>query len=274
MFNQKKQVMKKIFTLFVALLATVTIANAQILSEGFEVESEADLTGWTILDEDGDGISWMSIYDNSQIRVHSGLGVIVSLSFLNNYGPLTPDNWLISPQVNLTGASYLSFWACGQDNNYSAENLSVYVSTTGMNPSDFTQVLNITTDSIMSQYVVDLAAYAGQAVYVAFRHHDITDMFMVNVDDVEILAGSAPTAIEELAAQVNVYPNPSSDVVFVNTDAQISTIDVINVAGQKLSSLNVNNNNAQINVNGFAAGIYFLQINTENGLITKKINVR
>lgn len=267
--------MKKIFTLFVALLATVTIANAQIFSEGFEVESEENLTGWTILDEDGDGISWMPIYDpDGEFKIHSGLGVIVSLSYYNNYGPLTPDNWLISPQVNLTGASYLSFWACGQDNDYSEENLSVYVSTTGMNPSDFTQVLNITTDSIMSQYVVDLAAYAGQAVYVAFRHHDITDMFMVNVDDVEILAGSAPTAIEELAAQVNVYPNPSSDVVFVNTDAQISTIDVINVAGQKLSSLNVNNNNAQINVNGFAAGIYFLQINTENGLITKKINVR
>ena len=38
------------------------------------------------------------------------------------------------------------------------------------------------------QYTVDLSAYAGQDIWVAIRHFQCSDMFMLNVDDIELLA--------------------------------------------------------------------------------------
>ena len=101
---------------------------------------------------------------------------------------LIPDNWLISPAVELSGDATLSFWVAGQDHNYAAEHFSVYLSTTGTAISDFTTTLlydQVSTPT-MTQYTVDLSPYSSQTVYIAFRHHNITDMFRLNLDDVEI----------------------------------------------------------------------------------------
>ena len=41
----------------------------------------------------------------------------------------------------------------------------------------------------MTQYTVDLTAYAGQKGHIAFRHFNVTDMFRLNIDDVAINIG-------------------------------------------------------------------------------------
>ena len=65
------------------------------------------------------------IYDNMDAQVAAFLGtgyghngssdLILSRSYDNNFGPLTPDNWLVTPAVTLCEGSTFSFWACGQD---------------------------------------------------------------------------------------------------------------------------------------------------------------
>jgi len=157
-----------------------------LFQEGFESSSLPN--GWTTVDSDGDGNNW---YVTSGV-VHAGDGCVTSASWVNNT-VLTPDNWLISPAVELSGDATLSFWVAGQDPNYAAEHFSVYLSTTGTAISDFTTTLlydQVSTPT-MTQYTVDLSPYSGQTVYIAFRHHNITDMFRLNLDDVEIYTYSA-----------------------------------------------------------------------------------
>ena len=77
------------------------------------------------------------------MTTHEGMGVISSASYVNddNGGgaAVTPDNWLISPVVDLGGA--LTFWALGQDASYCAEVFGVYVCIgESTNPADFVQV--------------------------------------------------------------------------------------------------------------------------------------
>ncbi len=38
----------------------------------------------------------------------------------------------------------------------------------------------------MSRITDDLSAFAGQTIYIAFRHCECTDMFEVKIDDVEV----------------------------------------------------------------------------------------
>ena len=161
-------------------------------SEGFESCSHGQLpAGWTALDADGDGHSWFA-YDHSKDTPNDYMGhpnsfdrmSAESESYLN--GPLTPDNWLISPQVPLKGK--LSLWAKGVDADYPAEHFAIYLSTTGKDVADFTTVLipETVTQSVFTEYTADLSAYAGQVGYIAIRHFNVTDMFRLAVDNITI----------------------------------------------------------------------------------------
>jgi DNA-binding beta-propeller fold protein YncE len=71
---------------------------------------------------------------------------------------------------------------------------------------------------------------------------------------------------------VNIYPNPSSQSIHVEFD-NLSTvkIDITDGNGRLLKSLNNVVNQCLIDISEFANGIYFLQLQTDNDIIVKKI---
>ena len=177
---------------------------------------DSTLQGWTTIDADGDGYTWVTStspfdYHKSSVDL-TGKGYagsqafVLSGSYTNSGGrALTPDNYLVSPKVTLGGS--ISFYACTHDVNYPAEHFGVAVSTTGnTDAADFTTIEEWTMTSEgtpassrrkiqgnWGYYTVDLSAYEGQEGYVAIRHFDCTDQFILNVDDIYI-SGTAKTA--------------------------------------------------------------------------------
>jgi hypothetical protein len=167
------------------------IVNTFPYLENFE--NSENLGCWVINDVDGDGFNWLYFSDGSSSYGHSGLAALGSASWDQTAGPLTPDNWLITPGFALPANQqlYLKWYEKGQDVNDFAENYSVYVSTTGDAITDFTTVVySGTTVNSWQQQSVNLSAYAGQTIYVAFRHHNTTNMYYLLIDDVEISAGA------------------------------------------------------------------------------------
>lgn len=88
------------------------------------------------------------------------------------------------------------------------------------------------------------------------------------------------TAINEIpnAAQIKVYPNPSREIVNIDLglfSAPITEIVLTNLQGKKLNAVFqlVGNNNYQINVSNLAEGVYIVQLNTEAGIVSKKLTV-
>ena len=172
--------------------------GGEALSWDFE---QSSLDGWTTIDADGDGYNWVlgsaegGVYISEQASMvgqgHSPLDLVASGSYSNITGVLHPDNYLVSPKVQLGGK--ITFWAKGQDADYCAETFGVAVSTTdNINPESFTMVGEKKTSTAeWVQYEFSLSDYAGQEGYVAIRHYDISDMFVLNVDDIEILPASA-----------------------------------------------------------------------------------
>jgi hypothetical protein len=97
---------------------------------------------------------------------------------------LTPDDWLISPQVELNGV--LRMWLRGQDPGYAAEHFAVYVSTAGnTDVADFTTELigETVAEGHYVEYTADLSAFEGQMGYIAIRHFNCTDQFRLNLDN-------------------------------------------------------------------------------------------
>ena len=156
---------------------------------GFETDPFAE--GWTIRDDDGDGYNWEWMEaSGSDYNVYEGTHCMASASYQNSaFGggtALTPDNWLISPAF--TAGSTVTFWYAGQDPNYAAETFGVYVIANGTTSDELGY---FTASNTYQQGSVDISDFAGQTVQVAFRHYDITDMFRLNLDLVEVSGGGS-----------------------------------------------------------------------------------
>jgi hypothetical protein len=98
-------------------------------------------------------------------------------------------------QPKAINAEYLLSWdVCPTANTvaYRAEHYSVWISTTGNTPGDFTTMLfeeTLSTEHtnwVYENRQVNIDDYAGDNVYVAFRHHDITDMDRIVIDNVKL----------------------------------------------------------------------------------------
>jgi hypothetical protein len=71
-----------------------------------------------------------------------------------------------------------------------------------------------------------------------------------------------------------VYPNPASDVVNIKSDFDITSIKVFNHSGQVVAEEMVHNKMYQFNTSQYNAGMYFFQIETTEGTISKRIIVQ
>jgi hypothetical protein len=147
-------------------------------------------------------------------QTHSGL---YSALYDDLFGP--QDGWLVTPQVTPTLGSELIFW---QYQNYAAfyEGHSIWVSLGSNDPKDgdFVKLADLGpgAEETWEEMRVDLSAYAGQPIYLAFRYEgDWADEWYV--DDVEVtvalvLVHDGPTPLGEtttMTASIATGSNPA-----------------------------------------------------------------
>ena len=176
----------------VVLTWTAPSSSAETVVEDFE----EDFGGWKALDADGDGFNWFHHINigSGNYATHSGDGSVCSASWDSSAGVLYPDNLLISPLAILDGE--FKFWACGQDADYAEEHFAVFVSTTSdSDPDAFIQVSEeFVATGEMTEYTVDLSQFKGQEGYIAIRHFNVSDMFVLVVDDITYTKSSGSVA--------------------------------------------------------------------------------
>ncbi len=149
---------------------------------------------WNAIDADGDGYNWSLIS-----------GAVHSASYENYVGALTPDNWLITPQFQLAAnTNYEVTWnADPQDVLYPAEHYGLYVSTTTADTTAFTLLQEWTLTDAGHVPVVDLSTYAGQTIYLAFRHWNCTDMYRIAIDNFQLREAAGANQITVTLTQNN-----------------------------------------------------------------------
>jgi len=170
-------------------------------SDNFDDENISD---WTLYDQDGDGFNWETVALDEPAGITPA---IASYSYDNaSQEALTPNNYIVSPLINLSSATsaILKFKVKAQDPAWAGETYSVYVATTNSVAAFLATTPLLTenaasngTGGIFYNKTIDLSAYAGQQVYIAFRHYNSTDMFSLHIDDVSVTA--APTVAPNCA---------------------------------------------------------------------------
>lgn len=243
-------------TFFIEVFDCGTITELPFATD-FE---DGSLGCWNNVDGDGDGYIWQAqSSDFEGITGHANsLGFCGSASYLYGRGALHPDNWLVSPAIQLpAGSARLSWYAKGADPDYYAENYSVYVSTTGGSPADFTTLLcSKTAEADWHNSQADLSPYASQTIWVAFRHHDVSDMYYLLLDDIVVDSHSAVGIDDADNDAIIVRPNPAKDHLDI-IGSGIHRVLIIDVSGRTL--LNVDHG-GRIDIASLPAGLYFVRV--------------
>lgn len=153
------------------------------------IDFEDDPQGWTFLDADGDE-SVFGIYaaggmePDGSVNTAGTNASLTSFSYLNGYGALTPDNYAFMPLTKILPGASIEFYAAGYDPSYPAETFGVVVaSSDGMNINMLQQW---TTSHPYQRYNVDLSEYAGQEVFVGFRHFSAVAAYALCIDNITV----------------------------------------------------------------------------------------
>jgi len=84
-----------------------------------------------------------------------------------------------------------------------------------------------------------------------------TNTASLGVQDVKVVS----------SAGVGVYPNPTSDILNIQTDSKINSVSVVDLTGRKL---NVKLDGNKVDVQNLPSGTYLINIETKDGISTEK----
>ena len=263
-------------------MATFTATNP-VEGESFEGE-EFPPVGWAMIDADGDTYNWLRA-EGPAMPAYAGNFSAASESYQNPPGPgaLTPDNYLVTPQRHVTADNAEIGWqVAAQDPAWPSENYGLFISTTGNEVADFTTELfvEVLTTNVWEERMVDLSAYIGMDVYLAYRHYNSTDWFSMKIDNV-ILPGTAVGVNEAENIDFAIYPNPNNGQFTIANKGVTGEylIEIIDVTGKIVysdSQTLTSGERTEINPNDVRLGVYMVKLTntTENYYRTLRMIIK
>jgi hypothetical protein len=209
--------------------------------------------------------AWISLQDPE----NSADTIVGSTSFFSPTG--TASRWLITPAISLGAyGNFIEWQAKSHDASY-PDDYMLLVSTTDNQISSFTDtiytVIGENFEWTTRQVSLSANGYNSETVYLAFVNNT-EDGFILYLDDLHAWKED-PVSVNEIAAaiQVNVYPNPMTEIVNVETSAQLIQIELLSLNGDLILS----SKNASLNLSNYPVGVYFLKVVTEEGIVVKRI---
>lgn len=169
------------------LLFSTSMFSQVIYEETFTAEQALTASGWTLFSQDTNtGVA------TNFVRTTLGEnGIMASYSWYNNV-IYTPNNYAFSPAINLstfTGPLKLTYKHAATDPDWDAERYTLYVTTSPTVAAATTALHSQTTMNginTLTEMTFDLSSYAGQTIYLCFRHHGVSDQFNIVFDDIKV----------------------------------------------------------------------------------------
>lgn len=103
-------------------------------------------------------------------------------------------------------------------------------------------------------------------------------VFIQNMDTKEIYQGTSKMMTDITTGQENIqevhieiYPNPVSDRVNIQSNSEMEKLEVFNHLGQLTYQILTNSKILNLDVSGILSGLYFFKIQTEKGIIVKQV---
>ena len=114
---------------------------------------------------------------------------------------------------------------------------------------------------------LDLSSYQGQNIRLRFRaHNNGSDVLTYSwfIDNVRVIATDTVSSVNENSLETKMYPNPVNDILTINSEEGILHINIYNVLSVKVLDVEVNNNEAVLDLRRLDTGMYLIEIVGKN----------
>ena len=221
----------------------------------------------TFNDNDGDGNFWFyQAFDADTADLSAN-----SASYINGVGPLTPDNWVIMGPIDLTNHTdaLLEWEVRGFDASWCNENYSVYVGSSN-NYSDlvgssvsYTETISGDACGSWANRSLDISAATGDLVYIGLRHHGVTDMYILNIDNVSVT--SSTMSNEDFTLDNIEYTfNQDTNILRITSTEVLSNIQIYNMLGQEVLNNKLNQTSESVDLSDLSSAVYIVNIEGNN----------
>ncbi|WP_313092695.1 T9SS-dependent choice-of-anchor J family protein [Chryseobacterium flavum] len=293
--------MKKIILSFVLVLSQMFTAQSLVWSNSFD--TAADLQGWTFHDLNSNSNGWIqgqNIYHDGTSLTYGTAGVLrhsislVPTGSVAGFG--TENDWIISPEIDLTSATgtiTLAAYVGRQRTSHTivGRDLYIYVSTPQKQVPDLADFQAMTVDangndlpspykiqvgssdnpfpSDLTQFVedlVDISAFAGKKIYIGLwsnRKPNGNNIQNINIDEISIYASSF-LGTKDVKGNKNITriaENPVREYLQLQLNPvlkeNITVITIYNAAGQKVLSAPYSRS---VNVSVLSKGAYLIEV--------------
>ncbi|MBK9285240.1 MAG: choice-of-anchor J domain-containing protein [Sphingobacteriaceae bacterium] len=170
------------------------LMNAQVFTQNFESPTPPALpAGWMQNNVDGftvhSSLNALNFGSNAWVTYNLQDGIYNKVGVSTSYytSPNTANDWLITPNFTVPTNTYLE-WDAVVGNSSFPDGYQVLLSNTGTLVANFTNTLFTIAaeNSSWTHRVVDLSAFAGQSVHVAYRNNS-NDMVVLFLDNVKVI---------------------------------------------------------------------------------------
>jgi len=243
-------------------------AQTVILSTDFQQGMPAI---YTIVDNDGNTpdptvaeytSAWITVVDpeNSLDTVAASTSYFTALD--------SASRWMITPPLALGAfGNFIEWNAKSHDPSYPDDYL-VLVSSTDNQLASFTDTIGFIEEENFewTNREVNLftQGYYDQTIYVAFINVTL-DGFKLYIDDIEVRKEDPVGLQEPSPVSFVVYPNPSSDMIFVSGSQNLEKMELVDLNGMLLQTTT----STYINVQALPTGMYLIRC-TMNGVTSTK----
>lgn len=221
------------------------------------------------------------------------------VNFNSTTGTGTISNWLITPEITVENGDVVTFYSRkGTDGTTDYPDrleLRMSSSTLVVPSGGITDVGSFNTlctsvnpnllggfvyPKVWTQYTYTVSGLsASTTVNFAFRYYvtnggpsgansDIIGLDTFSVDR------PAASANQFFASNFSVSPNPASDVITIATknNIQVNSVQLVDMNGRIVKEMNTSfDNQATMNISEINSGVYFVKVNSQNGVGTSKI---
>jgi hypothetical protein len=284
----------KNFTLLLVLFFTFTLtAQVNLYYEDFEsytptdnVGEDTDIpAGFLSYDVDGDGYNWGLTnpinFTQPMGDIYTG-NFIMSASYITvgaggngGQGALSPNNILVLPMISIPSdaddVNLTYYVGSGTDTSFFSETYSITV-TASSDEADILAATPVFTTTLAFQggeyNTISLNDFIGQDVYIAFRHHDTFDQWLLGIDEISVDS-------EILSVTDNQFDGFR---YFVNAEElnliakkPMEHFKLYNILGQEVISQRLANTTEIIDLSALRTGVYIAKVSIDGATRSVRI---
>lgn len=121
-----------------------------------------------------------------------------------------------------------------------------------------------------------LLAGTSHCYRITATHSDVPDVFSYFSEEAcDKLGGTRPVITSSTSGLTEtsllIYPNPSADVITINSANVIRQLEVVNIKGSTISVIKPNQSKVTMNLCGIDSGVYIVRAYTDQGMATQRL---